>query len=66
MISLLIIFPYLLIGGLVCYFIKANAGDSFVDYCNDDYSSLIAILTGVFWPIASPFTIAILFAKKKR
>ena len=65
MISLLIIFAYLLIGGLVCYFIKANAGDSFVNCC-DDCSSLVAILTGVFWPIASPFTIAILFAKKKR
>ena len=66
MISLHIIIAYLLIGGLVCYFIKANAGDSFVNYCDDDCSSLVAILTGVFWPIASPFTIAILFAKKKR
>lgn len=66
MISLLIIFLYLLIGGLVCYFIKVNAGDSFVNYCDDDCSSLVAILTGVFWPVASPFTIAILFAKKKR
>ena len=66
MISLLIIFAYLLICGLVCYFIKANDGDSFVNYGDDDCSSLVAILTGVFWPIASPFTIAILFAKKKR
>lgn len=66
MISLLTIFAYLLIGGLVCYFIKANAGDSFVNHYDDDCSSFVAILTGVFWPIVSPFTIAILFAKKKR
>ncbi len=65
MIILLGIFAYLMVGGLVCYLVKANAGDCFEDAYDDDYGSLIAILTGVFWPIASPFTIAILFAKKK-
>ena len=58
-------FIYLVLGGLVCYFVKANAGDCFVGNFDDDYSSPIAILTGIFWPVASPFTIAILFAKKK-
>lgn len=66
MIILFGIFAYLMVGGLVCYFIKANAGDSFVNHYNNDCSSLVAILTGAFWPIASPFSIAIVFAKKKR
>ncbi len=56
---------YLAIGGTLCYFCKVNAEDHFESTFGDDYSTPIAVLTGAFWPIAAPFTFAILFAKKK-
>ncbi len=60
-----IFFAYLIIGGILCYLFKVNAGDYLEDSYGDDHSTIVAIITGVFWPIAAPFTFAILFAKKK-
>lgn len=56
---------YLAIGGTLCYFFKVNAEDNFEDSFGDDYSTLLAIITGAAWPIVAPFTFAILLAKKK-
>ncbi len=56
---------YLAIGSALCYLFKVNAGDHFEGYYGDDYSTLLAIITGAAWPIVAPFTFAILFAKKK-
>lgn len=61
----LIVFLYLAIGGILCYLLKANSEDCFKGSFGDDYSTLCAVLTGVAWPIVSPFTFAILLAKKK-
>lgn len=63
--AVLIIIAYLSIGGTLCYLFEVNAGNHFEDCCGDDYSTLLAILTGVAWPIVAPFTFAILLAKKK-
>ena len=56
---------YLAIGGTLCYLFKVNAEDHFEDCCGDDYGTLLAVITGAAWPIVSPFTFAILLAKKK-
>lgn len=59
-----IFISYLVIGGVLCYLFKADSKGHFEDGYFD-YSTMLAVVTGVFWPIVSPFTFAILLAKKK-
>jgi len=63
--GLIIFVIYLIVGGVLCYLLKANYGDCFKDSFGDDQSTMVSIVTGVFWPIMAPFIFAIAFAKKK-
>lgn len=62
---ILILVAYFVIGGSLCYLFKVNAEDHFEGSFGEDYSTLLAVVTGCAWPIVSPFTFAILLAKKK-
>lgn len=64
MIGLIGFVTYVLIGSVACYFIKVNSGTCFREGY-EDYSTAVAIISGVCWPLVAPFALAILFAKRK-
>lgn len=45
---------YIVIGALVCYFIRLLAGDN-----------IGAVFAGLFWPVVAPFMFACLLAERK-
>jgi len=64
--AFLMYIAYVSIGGALCWLCKAYAGECFKDsFTRDDYGTLVAIITGVAWPLVAPFTFAVLLAKKR-
>lgn len=61
----LISIVYLTVGGALCYLFEKNTEDYFENSIGENYGTMLAVFTGIAWPIVAPFTFAILFAKKK-
>lgn len=59
---------YIFIGGCLCFLYKYIASE--FDDTKSEYDmgtdSVVAIMTGAFWPAVAAFSFGILFAKRRR
>lgn len=58
---ILMAFLYVVIGGIVTFALHYLQVKSGKRYCDDGF---VPVMTGIFWPVAAPFTFALYLAEE--